>query len=121
MTVLTACRANRAPAATIRAWLWLALLTPALLSMACSAMAGSASLQTVSVADFGAVPDDGKDDTAAVNRAIAVAVKRSGSALIFPTGRYDFASDHRIDKSRFDSRTDRCLTFQLAGQYKKRL
>ncbi|HET6429619.1 MAG TPA: glycosyl hydrolase family 28-related protein, partial [Phycisphaerae bacterium] len=49
----------------------------------------------VSVADFGAIPDDGKDDSAAVSKALAAAAERPGSVLVLPKGRYDFAHDRR--------------------------
>ena len=57
--------------------------------------AAPADYRRVSVASFGARPDDGKDDTEAVTRALAACVAKPGSALIFPTGRYDFHRDRR--------------------------
>jgi len=43
---------------------------------------------TMNVTDFGARPNDGKDDTEAIRKAIAAAAKRQGAQVIgFPTGR----------------------------------
>ena len=55
----------------------------------------------ISVTDFGAKPGDGKDDTAAVNKAIAAAIARPGATLVFPKGRYDFAMEHKPGKGIF--------------------
>ena len=44
----------------------------------------------VSVIDFGAVPGDGVDDTAAVRKALAFAVKNKASRLYFGPGVFDF-------------------------------
>ena len=41
---------------------------------------------TVSVADFGAVPDDGKDDTRALRRAAEYCRTHPGTTLLFPAG-----------------------------------
>lgn len=45
---------------------------------------------TLSIADFGAIPNDGKDDTAAVHRAIDFAIENGAKRLVFPRGTYDF-------------------------------
>ncbi len=58
----------------------------------CSAavlLAVSASA-TVCVNDFGAIPNDGKDDTSAVQKAFAFLKKNKKSALVFKEGQYDF-------------------------------
>lgn len=48
------------------------------------------------VTNFGAVPDDGNDDTAAVVRAIGACRDRVNPVLHFPPGRYDIApTGHR--------------------------
>ncbi len=44
----------------------------------------------VSVADFGALPDDGKDDTEAVRAAILKCKTLKEPTLLFPKGRYEF-------------------------------
>lgn len=54
------------------------------------AVAGTPDPGVVDVRSFGAVPDDGKDDTAAVARAIEHAAKTKARRLVFPRGRYDF-------------------------------
>ena len=50
------------------------------------------SQQTFNVADFGAIPDDGLDDTEAVVSAIAKASSVKGARISFPVGQYDFIS-----------------------------
>lgn len=42
------------------------------------------------VTDFGAVPDDGQDDIAAIQRAIDAAEKAGGGVVRFPKGVFDF-------------------------------
>jgi len=46
----------------------------------------------VRVADFGARPDDGKDDTAAIRSAIEACRDKKGPRLVFAKGRYDLAT-----------------------------
>ncbi|MHC4717982.1 MAG: right-handed parallel beta-helix repeat-containing protein [Planctomycetota bacterium] len=46
--------------------------------------------EVISATDFGAVPDDGADDTAAVRKAVRRCVRTPGAVLTFPKGRYDF-------------------------------
>lgn len=48
------------------------------------------------VTDFGAVPDDGRDDTAAIQRALDGT--NSGEMLVFPTGRYHISKWVRVRK-----------------------
>ena len=48
------------------------------------------SQQTFNVSDFGAVPDDGLDDTEAVMATITKASSVKGATVIFPAGQYDF-------------------------------
>jgi hypothetical protein len=43
---------------------------------------------TVNVTDFGAIPNDGKDDTLAIQKAID-ALEVSGGSVLFPPGRFD--------------------------------
>lgn len=45
---------------------------------------------TVSVANFGAIPDDGKDDTAAIQAAINAS--RNGDFVTFQSGKYDIGN-----------------------------
>jgi hypothetical protein len=52
---------------------------------------GNPDMQTLSVTDFGAIPDDGRDDCPAVLAALERANKSDRpSVLRFPPGRYDF-------------------------------
>jgi hypothetical protein len=45
------------------------------------------------VVDFGAVPNDGKDDVAAIQRAVDQAEKEGGGVVLFPPGVFDFDVD----------------------------
>ncbi|MEA2068854.1 MAG: glycosyl hydrolase family 28-related protein, partial [Verrucomicrobiota bacterium] len=47
-------------------------------------------VHTHNVCEFGAVPGDGKDDSAAVQRAIDAAVEAGGGIVYAPAGRYTF-------------------------------
>ncbi len=60
------------------------LFTPVAAMLALSASA------TVCVNDFGAIPNDGKDDTAAVKKAFDFLKKNKKSTLLFKEGQYDF-------------------------------
>lgn len=42
------------------------------------------------VQDYGAMPDDGKDDVDAIQRAVDAAVKNGSGIVLFPRGRFDF-------------------------------
>lgn len=54
----------------------------------------AASLSTtVSVADFGAEPDDGKDDTLAIVKAIDACKQKGAGKLIFPRGQYEVSAE----------------------------
>ena len=100
-----------------------ALAVVALCAAACGQNAGPASppasYHRVSVTDFGAVAGDGKDDTAAVARAIQACVKRPKSALIFPKGRYDFFSRSRPPKEWCQLQVDGARGLFVDGQGSK--
>jgi len=49
-------------------------------------------MTTIDVTAFGAVANDGKDDTAAVLAAIKQCPKTGPTTLVFPKGRYDFSA-----------------------------
>lgn len=51
---------------------------------------GEQDMKTVDVRDFGAAPDDGQDDTMAVQAALQAAREQGASRIVFPAGRYDF-------------------------------
>lgn len=77
-------------ALTLRIMAWsIAVLIYALCFPGCVRAGECAS--TVSVADFGAIPDDRQDDTAAIMSALATCRKKT-SKLVFPKGRYDLQS-----------------------------
>ena len=56
-----------------------------------ASLAGAASPLVVEVTRFGAIPNDGRDDTHGRRRAIEACRQSPGSNLLFPRGRYDFA------------------------------
>ena len=58
------------------------------------------SARTVSVAKFGARPDDGKSDTEALRRAAAYCRKHSQTTLFFPAGTYQLDDPMAIDIER---------------------
>lgn len=61
---------------------------------------------TVNVADFGAVPDDGKDDTSAVAAAVKhCAGLKNAVRLLFSRGRYDFPGE-TVNAIRIDNLND---------------
>lgn len=63
------------------------------LGCTCSSVAaesGENEAKTLSVADFGAVPDDGLDDGPAVRKALQEARRVAKPTVFFPPGRYDF-------------------------------
>ncbi|MFC1694403.1 right-handed parallel beta-helix repeat-containing protein, partial [Candidatus Latescibacterota bacterium] len=47
----------------------------------------------INVVDYGAVPDDGVNDTAAVQAAIEACREHPGAELVFSAGTYDFSGD----------------------------
>lgn len=61
------------------------------LGQAAAETAAVAADGSVSVADFGAQPGDGEDDTAAIRKALQFAMKNGAKRLVFPKGIYDFA------------------------------
>ena len=57
---------------------------------------------TLEVTDFGAIPDDGKDDTAAIRAAIKAAQDRPGTVVLhFPTGKFIVSDVLFIERSDF--------------------
>jgi len=85
-----------------RVVLWAALAALAPAGVACGPVGETASVplgwRSISIADFGALADDGKDDTEAVVRAIRACRGRRGTVLVFPKGRYDFAAGRRVGR-----------------------
>ncbi|NLH98950.1 MAG: hypothetical protein GX446_05590 [Chthonomonadales bacterium] len=61
-----------------------------LMAMLVATAASSGPSRVLDVRAFGARPNDGKDDTAAVARAIEEIGKLKGGRLVFPKGRYEF-------------------------------
>ena len=54
----------------------------------------------VSVADFGAVPDDGIDDATALRAAAAYCRAHAGTTLVFPAGIYELEDSTAVDIER---------------------
>ena len=51
----------------------------------------------VSVADFGAVPDDGKNDAGPLRKAMEYCKSNPGATLLFPPGVYDFRDETAVE------------------------
>ena len=58
--------------------------------------AGS-TIRQINVTDFGARPNDGKDDSKAISRAIDFCKSKPGLTLYFPYGQYDLKSDKALE------------------------
>ena len=59
-------------------------------------------VETINVIDYGAIPNDGNDDTESINIAIKEAGKYSGTTVLkFPSGRFILSSILFIEKSNF--------------------
>ena len=59
-------------------------------------------VETINVIDYGAIPNDGNDDTESINIAIKEAGKYSGTTVLkFPSGRFILSSIVFIEKSNF--------------------
>lgn len=72
----------------------------------------------VEVSSFGAVPDDGKDDTRALKKALKACKETGATQLVFTPGQYDFHPDFAEEKYCFVSNNDEGLkriTFSLEG------
>ena len=62
------------------------LLTICLISSSYSYAAETNIRKTISVIDYGAIPDDGKDDTKALRKAVSYCRTNPGTTLIMPAG-----------------------------------
>jgi len=67
--------------------------TPDFDKLAAAPMREPGERPMIDVTKFGAKPNDGKDDTQAVNAALAECAKQTPATLFFPKGRYDFTAD----------------------------
>ena len=54
----------------------------------CALLGCSGAARALHVSEFGAVPDDGKDDMAAISQAIQAAVRRGEREVLFDPGTY---------------------------------
>lgn len=57
----------------------------------CAIFAIAASAKTVQITDFGAIPDDGGDDTSAIKDAVSDLAQNGGGTLVFPSGVTEFS------------------------------
>ena len=57
------------------------------------ASCGSAPQKEVSVEQFGAIPNDGKNDFEALRKATAYCRENPGTTLFFPPGKYDIDNE----------------------------
>ena len=74
-------------------------------------------LQTLSVTDFGAVPDDGNDDLAGVRAAMSKAQDlREPTAVVLPKGTYDLFLPADADRDLIYGTTRNCLAFYQASK-----
>ncbi|MBF0197560.1 MAG: right-handed parallel beta-helix repeat-containing protein [Planctomycetes bacterium] len=73
---------------------------------------------TFDIRNFGARPNDGKDDTRAVGKVMKLIKKQGGGRLVFPKGRYDFypafADEFYFHISNNDEGLKR-VTFSMRG------
>lgn len=53
-------------------------------------------LETLRLSDFGAVPNDGKSDSEAINSAISAARESGGAVLLFENGEYEISDEIKI-------------------------
>ncbi len=77
-----------------------------------------ASLNTVSVADFGAKPNSTDDATISVARAIAAA--KANTTIEFPAGDYHFYRDHGFERDLYLSNSDNVNPRRIAILIEKR-
>jgi hypothetical protein len=83
-----------------------------------AAVGSARASATVTIAEFGAHADDGRDATPAVKRALAHCMKVGATSLIFEAGRYDFWPDQAGEHYLFVTNNDeglRRVAFSLSG------
>jgi polygalacturonase len=78
----------------------IATLCAILFSMA-SFFGCSKTVSEINVKDFGAIPNDGKDDTPAISKALEACISKTSSKLIFEFGTYDIYGSHKDEHSNF--------------------
>jgi hypothetical protein len=61
-------------------------------------LAFAVQAKTVNIIDFGAIPDDGTDDTRAVQEAIEKLQNFGGGTLVFPEGTTDIGGQLNSDR-----------------------
>jgi parallel beta-helix repeat protein len=70
----------------------------------------------IDITSFGAIPNDGKDDTKAVRKAIDQCRRQPGSNLLFPPGRYDFSKEHTNNKNQMSLSFTNCQDLTIVAQ-----
>jgi hypothetical protein len=61
----------------------------------------SKTVSEINVKDFGAIPNDGRDDTPAINKAIDACKGKTISKLIFESGTYDIYGSQKDERNNF--------------------
>ena len=77
----------------IKYWKRVLLLTVCLISLSYLFAKEQNIRKTISVLDYGAIPDDGKDDTKALRKAVNYCRANPGTVLIMPAGVYRLRDD----------------------------
>lgn len=75
-------------------------------------LGGPAFAAAISVADHGAVPNDGADDGPAVRAALEAARGMQDPVLVFPAGRYDFAEPPEAAAGAIEIKDYKSLTLR---------
>jgi len=66
----------------------------------------SGSISEIKVRDFGAIPNDGKDDTPTILKAIEACKSKTNSKLIFEFGFYDIHGSQKDERVNFEPSID---------------
>ena len=83
------------------------LLFSILSVLACYPLMASSQDKKINVTEMGARPNDGKDDTQALRRAVAYACEHPGTTLYFPKGIYELKDKEAITLEWRDGRKSR--------------
>ncbi len=76
---------------------WVCLLCTTVVAVCPSLSRGEEPVRRVSVADFGAVPDDGQNDATPLREALAHCRANPGVTLYLPPGVYDFRDEKAVE------------------------
>jgi hypothetical protein len=81
------------------------------------AAAPLAAQQVVNIQDFGAIPDDGQDDSAAIQAAFRSLDPAKGGTVFCPPGTYDIASPIVVESSAVRFRGDAGVSYNETAPY----